>query len=532
MEFLEGGIYRPIRVLFDTPIYDRALQLCWNISSYKSQIALMRELLRLQQKQKIPSQVTAEDMIGLLLKESKNTMRECLWAFELEDFGEDNTKSLLMLVWAVNVSNKKRDIEFEAQMLLNSPEAVPATFQQPKVLSMAKKFARILRKKQRKAPSFKLLSPKEVVLEVVPRVLQGFWVLPPHPLLNMPSLRLSTMSVGVTKAVLDGVSNALTTVEHQIIFSRSIRDEMVQSIMNKIRQTFSHDVLVNKIKSFAPVLLSEIAEVAVGQISGMFQPQSPKATAHLTPTVEPAATTPVQEDLNLAVTEELLTTSPEINSVVVSTPPADPPSIPDVEAREDVDDTPCLENDQEPTGVVSSSPSPPAEPLFVTEARVAETEEPCLEKDPKLTREPASVVSPALPAPLTHPAEPVIITTVKGGSTTSPAETKQPTSSPVTSSAEVSPPPAPQTSPTEPHITDVQDKGDTNERPNLEEGQKPTREPASASSVSSAPLTAPPELVVIVSANPEVRERREQGFFCWLFQSMCCCCVASNTETE
>ncbi|XP_049898379.1 uncharacterized protein LOC126389004 [Epinephelus moara] len=297
----------------------------------------------------------------------------------------------LFQVWAVNVSNKKRDIEFEAQMLLNSPEAVPATFQQPKVLSMAKKFARILRKKQRKAPSFKLLSPKEVVLEVVPRVLQGFWVLPPLPLLNMPSQRLSKMSVGVTKAVLDQVSNALTTVEHQVIFSRSIRDEMVQSIMNKIRQTFSHDVLVNKIKRFAPVLLSEIVEVAVGQISGMFQPQSPKATAHLTPTVEPAATTPIQEDLNLAVTEKLLTTSLEINSVVVSTPPpfptppADPPSIPDVEAREDIDDTPCLENDQKPTGVVSSSPSPPAEPLFVTEARLDETEEPCLEKDPKLT---------------------------------------------------------------------------------------------------------------------------------------------------
>ncbi|XP_049897818.1 proteoglycan 4-like [Epinephelus moara] len=423
----------------------------------------------------------------------------------------------LFQVWAVNVSNKKRDIEFEAQMLLNSPEAVPATFQQPKVLSMAKKFARILRKKQRKAPSFKLLSPKEVVLEVVPRVLQGFWVLPPLPLLNMPSQRLSKMSVGVTKAVLDQVSNALTTVEHQVIFSRSIRDEMVQSIMNKIRQTFSHDVLVNKIKRFAPVLLSEIVEVAVGQISGMFQPQSPKATAHLTPTVEPAATTPIQEDLNLAVTEGLLTTSPEINSVVVSTPPpfptppAEPPSITDVEARENENDEPT--RDPHPA-VVPPTKAHPAPFVTDVEARVAETEEPCLEKDPKLSREPASVVSPALPAPLTHPAEPVIITTVKGGSTTSPAETKQPTSSPVTSSAEVSPPPAPQTSPTEPHITDVQDRGGINERPNLEEGQKPTREPASAPSVSSAPLATPPELVVIVSANPEVRERREQGFFC------------------
>lgn len=35
----------------------------------------------------------------------------------------------LFQVWAVNVSNKMRDIEFEAQMLLNSPEALPPTFQ-------------------------------------------------------------------------------------------------------------------------------------------------------------------------------------------------------------------------------------------------------------------------------------------------------------------------------------------------------------------------------------------------------------------
>ncbi len=113
-------------------------------------------------------------------------------------------------------------------------------------------------------------------MEVVPRVLQGFWVLPPHPLLNMPSQQLSKMSVGVTKAVLDRVSNAVTTVEHYAIFSRSIRDDMVLSILTKIRQTHPHDILVNRIKSFAPVLLSEIVDVAVERICGIFQPQSPR----------------------------------------------------------------------------------------------------------------------------------------------------------------------------------------------------------------------------------------------------------------
>lgn len=32
----------------------------------------------LQQKQQMPSQVTAEDKISLLLKQRKNTLRECL----------------------------------------------------------------------------------------------------------------------------------------------------------------------------------------------------------------------------------------------------------------------------------------------------------------------------------------------------------------------------------------------------------------------------------------------------------------------
>lgn len=122
----------------------------------------------------------------------------------------------------------------------------------------------------------KLLCPKAVVIEVVPRVLQGFWVLPQHALLNMPSQLLSKMSVGVTQAVLDQVSSALTTVEHQTTFTRSIRDDMVLSILTEIRQSYPHDVLVNRIKSFAPVLLSNIIDVAVGHICESFSPRALK----------------------------------------------------------------------------------------------------------------------------------------------------------------------------------------------------------------------------------------------------------------
>lgn len=111
------------------------------------------------------------------------------------------------------------------------------THRHPKVLSMAQDYAKILREEQQEAPCSKVLCPQEVVMEIVPRVLQGFWVLPPRPLLNMPSEQLSKLSVRVAKATLDSVSNVLTTLDCQATFSRSIRDDMVLSILTEIRQT-------------------------------------------------------------------------------------------------------------------------------------------------------------------------------------------------------------------------------------------------------------------------------------------------------
>ncbi|KAE8281649.1 hypothetical protein D5F01_LYC20645 [Larimichthys crocea] len=99
MSFVEGsrGIYRPIRVLFDTPIYERALQICWHLPSYRSMIALMSQLLRLQQKNQLPSEVTAEKMSELLVEQSKETLRVQLWEFELDGYDAD-VRPLLQLV--------------------------------------------------------------------------------------------------------------------------------------------------------------------------------------------------------------------------------------------------------------------------------------------------------------------------------------------------------------------------------------------------------------------------------------------------
>ncbi|XP_059201803.1 cell surface glycoprotein 1-like [Centropristis striata] len=509
MEFIEGsrGVYRPIRVLFDTPIYDRALQLCWNINSYKSKIALLRELLMLQEAYQIPSQVTPEDMIHFLMEESKNTLRERLWEFELEDFDEEDAKPLLMLVWAVNMSNKMRDIEFEAQMLLNSSEPLPPKFQHPKLFNVALKYAKILRTNH-VAPSSKVLSPQEVVLEVVPRVLQGFWALPRRPLLNMPSQKLSTMSVGVTKAVLDRVTGALTGVEGQTTFSRSIRDDVVLSILTTIRQTHPLHILVNRIKSFAPELLSEIVDVAAEQICEMFHPKSPKVPAPLSPAAEPPATAPVQEDSNLTVTR-----SPETNPAVVSTPPAspappvEPASITNVETREDESDEPSLVNNPEstrdPDSTVVPTSTPPVEPPAIPniETRKYESDKQSLENNPEPTRDPDSALVPVSPAPPVEPPSIIDVETREDERDKSGLENDtEPTRDP--DSAVVPPASTPPAEP--PSAFDVETRKDECDEPSLETNPEPTREPDSAAvPVSPAPPVEPPSIIDVETREDE-----------------------------
>ncbi|KAL3976553.1 sarcosine oxidase / L-pipecolate oxidase [Sarotherodon galilaeus] len=268
------GIYKPIRVLFNTPIYETAVKICWHLPGYRTQIAIMTEFLRLQQEDLIPPNLTAEDLRDLLVEKSRETLREQLWEFELEDFEEEEAKPLLRLVWAVNVINKMRDAEFQARMLLQFPEAIPPKFQAPKLLSVVKDYIEILKKKQQEQHNSKLLTAQEVVIEVVPRVLQGFWELPPRPLLNMASQSLSILSTSVTKATLDRVSKSLTAMETQAIFTRSIRDNMVDSILTEIRQKFPPEILSIKIANFAPVLLKTIADVAMIRICEMFEPPS------------------------------------------------------------------------------------------------------------------------------------------------------------------------------------------------------------------------------------------------------------------
>ncbi|KAG7237055.1 hypothetical protein INR49_032861 [Caranx melampygus] len=258
---MEGsrGIYRPIRG------------------------ALMMQLLSLQQKKQIPSWVTAEDMIELILEKSKRTLRD-LWEFELEGFDEDEAMPLLTLL-------------------------------------------------------------------------------------------LSKLSVGVAKATLDHVFHALITEGSQANFTRSIRDDMVLSILTEIRQTWPHDILVNSIKNFDPVLLTEIADVTMRLICEMFEPRSPEVPAPLTS----------QAEMPAAISEEQQINNPEINSAEVQGPLSYPPvTKAKIQAREDGNGECILDLDPKTsfkpsTAALTNLMPHPAEPAAPVQAREDAHEEASLD---------------------------------------------------------------------------------------------------------------------------------------------------------
>ncbi|XP_037129683.1 uncharacterized protein LOC119135836 [Syngnathus acus] len=235
------------------------MQTCWNAVSYKLQIGVLAELFRLQQNNLIPSEVTADAMADLLVEETNNSLRVKLWEFDVEECHEAQSK----LVFEVNSSMKMRDIDFEARRLLDAPEMIPPYLKHNRILRKAQQFAESL--KQQKTTCVHLLSSREMVIKVLPKVLQSFWLPPPTTPFTMPSRYLSKMAVGVTQAVLDRVSLTLSSV--QIQFSYSIRDNLVLSIQEKVRQAFSVHELVESIHSFQPEFLKTLIDVTVEEIS-------------------------------------------------------------------------------------------------------------------------------------------------------------------------------------------------------------------------------------------------------------------------
>ncbi|XP_069367833.1 uncharacterized protein [Paralichthys olivaceus] len=267
------GIYKPIKELFQLPVYEMSQQCCWHNISYKVQTAVMTELLRLQETNQLPSSVSGEDMMNLIEEESKASLRVRLWQFQLEDYKDPEFLPLLNLVWEVSNSLKRRDIEFEARQFLKSPKIIPPEFRNPSIISLAQKFSSLLKELQRQPLTAKHLGPREVVLEVVPKVLQGFWLPPEDTCLNMPSEHLSVLAVSLTRAVEDKVSKLLPSLLREVSFTRSIRDKLVQSIQDSVTQSFSRPVLMKKISCFASDLIKSITTIATKNICELFQPQ-------------------------------------------------------------------------------------------------------------------------------------------------------------------------------------------------------------------------------------------------------------------
>ncbi|KAI3362628.1 hypothetical protein L3Q82_001706 [Scortum barcoo] len=498
MAFIEGsrGVYKPIKVMFDTPIYERALQTCWHMGSYKSQIALVSELLRLQQKKQLPSEVTAEDMTQFLVEESKRTLRVQLWEFGLEDY-DTEVRPLLKLVWEVNTSMKMRDVEFEARRLLTSPDDAPPQFKHPKILSKAQMYAGNLTEQQQEARGPKQLSPREVVIEVVPKVLQGFWLPPPNTSFNMPSKQLCKMAVGVTKAVEDRVSTALSAILCQVPFSHSIRDNLVLSIQEKIRQSDTTDVLVKKLNCFATEVLNTIADVAAGEICALFKPQTHTAVSSIQPAdmvddaeVKTSPAEDVDEQPGLEEDTELITEPPantgfsetteqpthclKLKSVV--TPASPLPVSPPAEVIPSVLDPKHRgkEPTKEPEAVVAATPHPAEVSSSVLDAQ-NKIEEPI--------RDPDSAVVLGPPSPVTPPAE------VTSSVLNAKNEIKEPTRDPASAVVAATPPPAEVTS----SVLDTKN-----------ETKEPTRDPASA----FVAATPPPAEVTssVLDARNEIEE--------------------------
>ncbi|XP_028297082.1 uncharacterized protein LOC114458894 [Gouania willdenowi] len=278
--------------------------------SYKVHVAMVAELLRLQKENQLLSEVTPEDMARHLHVMSKRSLRVQLLDFQLQEYDnddDDEVRMLLSMAREVNDSMRMRDIQLDAQRLISAPELMPPNFISAKMKREAKAIGEALTERhQQTSCSEHLQQPRDVVLDVVPKVLQGLWVPKPRLFLTMPSMKLDKMAVGVTKGVEDGVLAALGSTTHEVSMSRSTRDEMITSIIKTLHEAYPEDIRRKMLNSFSPQLMHHVAEVTVEQITALFQPQGKQddtkslpeepTTLHEEPTSLPDETKSLHEE--------------------------------------------------------------------------------------------------------------------------------------------------------------------------------------------------------------------------------------------
>ncbi|XP_029600712.1 uncharacterized protein LOC115183757 [Salmo trutta] len=268
--------YGPTKEFCRSSLYFQTLQACWEETYYNKQKKLMVHYLLLQSQGQVPPHVTTEHMSNWLVSQSKKSLRERVWKETLEE-GND----LARLAWEVNTCLKMMDIEHEAfcKLRRSMHSTSPADID-PKVHSIVERAVRSTLGEQSNEPRSNLLSPSQVVVEVVPRLLLALWLQPEEGHSEHPIL-ISGMAVGMVAAVVEKLSCMLKDPSHHIPFSRAAAFESVRSILGRISQSFSTDDLQS------PFYMSSVCAFVADEVQSCFQP--------------PAATLPVPPVLLVAV---------------------------------------------------------------------------------------------------------------------------------------------------------------------------------------------------------------------------------------
>ncbi|XP_071196031.1 uncharacterized protein [Salvelinus alpinus] len=244
----------------------------------------MVHYLLLQSQGQVPPHVTTEHMSNWLVSQGKKSLRERVWKETLEE-GND----LARLAWEVNTCLKMMDIEHEAfcKLRRSMHPTSPADID-PKVHSIVERAVRSILDKQSNEPRSNLLSPSQVVVEVVPRLLLALWLQPEeghseHPILT------SGMAVGMVAAVVEKLSCMLKDPSPHIPFSRAAAFDSVRSILGRISQSFSTDDLQS------PFYMSSVCAFVADEVQGCFQP--PAATLPVPPVLAVAVSTTLPADI-------------------------------------------------------------------------------------------------------------------------------------------------------------------------------------------------------------------------------------------
>ncbi|KAM9497316.1 uncharacterized protein ACWYII_001240 [Salvelinus alpinus] len=244
----------------------------------------MVHYLLLQSQGQVPPHVTTEHMSNWLVSQGKKSLRERVWKETLEE-GNDFAR----LAWEVNTCLKMMDIEHEAfcKLRRSMHPTSPADID-PKVHSIVERAVRSILGEQSNEPRSNLLSPSQVVVEVVPRLLLALWLQPEEGHSEHPIL-ISGMAVGMVAAVVEKLSCMLKDPSPHIPFSRAAAFDSVRSILGRISQFFSTDDLQS------PFYMSSVCAFVADEVQSCFQP--PAATLPVPPVLVVAVSTTLPADI-------------------------------------------------------------------------------------------------------------------------------------------------------------------------------------------------------------------------------------------